>query len=73
MRIIQSELSKLMSLPSTWIACAAGIITPVAIAVLTSLTSPPDGNTGFSELAIGVVGGNRPGCFRNWKRIHHRG
>lgn len=56
MRIIQSELSKLMSLPSTWIACAAGIITPVDIAVLTSLTWPPDGNTGFSELAIGVVG-----------------
>ncbi|GAA1486481.1 ABC transporter permease [Brachybacterium fresconis] len=56
MRTLRSELSKLASLPFVWIAFAAGFIVPVGISVLTSLTSTPGENTGFSELAIGVVG-----------------
>ncbi|GAB3616558.1 hypothetical protein GCM10027416_11150 [Okibacterium endophyticum] len=56
MRALRAELSKLASLPSTWIAFAAGLVVPTGIAVITSLTSTPGENTGFSELAIGVVG-----------------
>lgn len=56
MRALRSELSKLASLPFTWIAFAAGLIVPVGITTITSLTSTPGSNTGFSELAIGVVG-----------------
>lgn len=56
MRTLRSELSKFASLPFVWIAFAAGLVVPVGIAVITSLTSTPGENTGFSELAIGVVG-----------------
>ncbi|GAA1532257.1 hypothetical protein [Brevibacterium picturae] len=56
MRALRSELSKLASLPFAWISFAAGLIVPVGITAITSLTSTPGDNTGFSELAIGVVG-----------------
>lgn len=56
MNTLRSELSKLASLPFVWMAFAAGLVVPVGIAVITSLTSTPGSNTGFSELAIGVVG-----------------
>lgn len=56
MRVFRSELSKLLTLPFTWIAVAAGLALPTGIAVITSLTTSPDENTGFSEIAIGVAG-----------------
>lgn len=56
MNTLRSELSKLTSLPLVWIAFAAGLVVPVGITVITSLTSRPGRDTGFSELAIGVVG-----------------
>lgn len=56
MNTLRSELSKLLSLPFTWVAVAAGLTVPIGISVITSLTSTPGLDTGFSELAIGVVG-----------------
>ncbi|RDB49106.1 ABC transporter permease [Tsukamurella tyrosinosolvens] len=56
MNTVRAELIKLTTLPLAWAAFAAGLIVPVGIAVITSLTATPDGNTCFSELAIGVVG-----------------
>ena len=56
MRALRSELSKLASLPFAWLAFAAGLFVPIGIAIITSLTSTPGPDTGFSELAIGVLG-----------------
>lgn len=56
MRALRAELSKLATLPFVWITVAAGLAVPTGIAVITSLTATPGDNTGFSELAIGVVG-----------------
>lgn len=56
MRALHAELSKLASLPFVWLAFAAGLVVPTGIAVITSLTGTPGPDTGFSELAIGVLG-----------------
>ena len=56
MRALRAELSKLATLPFVWLAVAAGLIVPTGIAVITSLTTTPGSDTGFSELAIGVLG-----------------
>ncbi len=56
MRALRAELSKLATLPFVWLALAAGLIVPTGIAVITSLTTTPSADTGFSELAIGVLG-----------------
>lgn len=56
MRALSAELSKLATLPFVWLALAAGLIVPTGIAVITSATTAPSADTGFSELAIGVLG-----------------
>lgn len=56
MRALRAELIKLVSLPSGWVALIAGLVIPTGICVITSLTSQPGPDTGFSELAIGVLG-----------------
>lgn len=56
MRPLRAELSKLANLPSVWLACAAGLVVPTGIAVITSLTTAPGRDTGFSELGVGVLG-----------------
>lgn len=56
MRAVRAELSKLATLPFVWLAFAAGLLVPTVIAVITSLTSEPGRDTGFSELAVGVLG-----------------
>lgn len=56
MRALRAELSKLVTLPFTWIAAAAGIVVPVGIAAITGATSDPGPDTGYAELAVGVLG-----------------
>ena len=56
MRVLRAELSKLATLPFTWLAAAAGIIIPTGISIITSATSTPGPDTGFAELAVGVLG-----------------
>lgn len=56
MRALRAELSKLATLPSIWLAVAAGLVVPTGISVITSLTTTSGSDTGFSELAIGVLG-----------------
>lgn len=56
MRALRAELSKLASLPFAWLAFAAGLVVPTGIAVITSATTEPGPDTGFNELAIGVIG-----------------
>lgn len=56
MRALRAELSKLATLPFAWLAFAAGLVVPTGIAVITSLTSDPGPDTGFAELAVGVLG-----------------
>ncbi|MGO3170126.1 MAG: ABC transporter permease [Bavariicoccus seileri] len=58
MRTLTSELSKLNSLPFIWVACAAGLIVPNVIAIITSLSGSPGASvdTGFSELSVGALG-----------------
>lgn len=56
MRALRAEMSKLASLPAAWLAITAGLVVPTGIAVITSLTATPGPDTGFSELAIGVLG-----------------
>lgn len=56
MRVLRAELSKLATLPFTWLAVTAGLVVPTGISVITSLTATPGPDTGFSELAIGVLG-----------------
>ncbi len=56
MRALRAELSKLATLPFVWLAFAAGLVVPTGIAVITSLTGTPGPDTGFSELAVGVLG-----------------
>lgn len=56
MKALRAELSKIASLPLVWLAYAAGIVVPVGIAIITSLTQEPGPDTGFSELAVGVLG-----------------
>lgn len=56
MRALRAELSKLSTLPFVWLAVVAGLIVPIGIAVITSLTTTLGSDTGFSELAIGVLG-----------------
>lgn len=56
MRALRAELSKLATLPFVGLAIAAGLVVPTGIAFITSLTTTPGPDTGFSELAIGVLG-----------------
>ncbi|MBY7141906.1 ABC transporter permease [Virgibacillus sp. NKC19-3] len=58
MRALTVELSKLISLPSVWLAFAAGLIVPNVIAVIATLNGSNAANidTGFGELSIGVLG-----------------
>ncbi|WP_150462947.1 ABC transporter permease [Nesterenkonia ebinurensis] len=56
MRAVLAEVSKLATLPFVWLAFAAGLLVPTVIAVITSLTSESGPDTGFSELAVGVLG-----------------
>ena len=56
MRALRAELSKLATLPFVWLAIAASLAVPTGIAVITSLTTTPGPDTGFAELAIGVLG-----------------
>jgi hypothetical protein len=56
MRALAAELSKLATLPFTWLAFAAGLIVPSGVAIITALTTEPGPDTGFAELGIGVVG-----------------
>ncbi|MEW9531745.1 ABC transporter permease [Microbispora sp. NPDC049125] len=66
MRVLAAEASKLVSLPSAWIAMAAGVLVPSVIAAITA-SSALDAisrgaktaagvDTGYQELAFGVVG-----------------
>lgn len=56
MRALRAELAKLATLPFVWLAVAAGLAAPTGIVVITSLTGDPGIDTGFAELALGVVG-----------------
>ena len=58
MKALTAELSKLISLPFFWVACAAGLIVPNVIAIITSLSGSPGASidTGFSELSVGALG-----------------
>lgn len=58
MRALNAELSKLISLPSVWLAFAAGLIVPNVIAVISLLngSNAADMDTGFAELSVGVLG-----------------
>lgn len=55
MRAVTAELSKLASLPATWLAMAAGIVVTGGVSVL-SAGSDPSPDSGFSSLALGVAG-----------------
>ncbi|GII84536.1 hypothetical protein Ssi03_25260 [Sphaerisporangium siamense] len=62
MRALAAEASKLASLPAVWIAAAVGVLLPSLIAVMNSAAArgatvePAGTNTGYYELAFGVVG-----------------
>ncbi len=56
MRALRAELSKLASLPFAWLGFAAGLVVPIGITIITSLTTTPGPDTGFNELSIGVLG-----------------
>ena len=56
MSLLRAELSKLATLPFVWLAAGAGLVVPTGLAVITSFTTTPGSDTGFSELAIGVPG-----------------
>ncbi|WP_454932395.1 hypothetical protein [Actinomyces oricola] len=56
MRTLRAELSKLVTLPFAWLGFIAGLVVPVGITTITSLTTEPGPDTGFSELAVGVLG-----------------
>ncbi|GGA58156.1 hypothetical protein GCM10011490_05060 [Pseudoclavibacter endophyticus] len=56
MRALRSELSKLLSLPFTWIAVATGLIMPIGITAITRATGDPRADSSFSEFGLGVAG-----------------
>ena len=56
MKALRAELSKLATLPFTWLAFAVGITIPAGITIIIGATSEPSPDTGFSELAVGVLG-----------------
>lgn len=62
MRALAAEFAKLASLPAAWIAAAISVLVPGGIAVLTASAARRGGvptagiDTGYQELAIGVVG-----------------
>ncbi|MEV4297534.1 ABC transporter permease [Microbispora rosea] len=66
MRALAAEASKLASLPAVWIAMAAGVLVPGVVAAITAssalgaITRGAQANaaidTGYQELAFGVVG-----------------
>lgn len=56
MRVVSAELSKLVSLPATWLAAAVGVVVSAAVTVLSAGSSTPGADTGFSSLALGVAG-----------------
>lgn len=56
MRALRAELSKLVTLPFAWLGFIAGLVVPVGITTIASLTIEPGPDTGFSELAVGVLG-----------------
>lgn len=56
MKAIRAELSKLIALPAVWFACIAGIVVSAGVAVISSGSSAPGADTGFSSLALGVAG-----------------
>lgn len=55
MRAVSAELTKLGSLPATWLAMAAGLAVTAGVTVL-SAGSEPSPDVGFSSLALGVAG-----------------
>ena len=57
MNAIRAELTKLTSLPAVWIAVAIGLVLPAGVAVLNASNSRarPSADTGFRDLAIGVI------------------
>ncbi|TCC07832.1 ABC transporter permease [Kribbella soli] len=57
MKALRAELTKLTSLPGVWIAVAIGLVLPAGVTVLNASNSRsvPSADTGFRELAIGVV------------------
>ncbi|WP_432932105.1 ABC transporter permease [Microbispora sp. CA-135349] len=66
MRALAAEVSKLASLPAVWIAAAAGVLVPGVIAAITASSAlgaitrgagtTAGIDTGYQELAFGVVG-----------------
>ncbi|WP_129656336.1 ABC transporter permease [Rothia halotolerans] len=56
MRALRAELSKLVSLPASWLAAAVGVVVSAAVTVLSAGSSTPGPDTGFSSLALGVAG-----------------
>ncbi|SIQ19831.1 hypothetical protein SAMN05421833_101113 [Microbispora rosea] len=66
MRALAAEASKLASLPTVWIAMAAGVLVPSVIAAITASSTRSTitrgaatvagADTGYQELAFGVVG-----------------
>ncbi|MFG1821995.1 ABC transporter permease [Microbispora bryophytorum] len=66
MRALAAEASKLASLPAVWIAMAAGVLVPGVVAAITASSTRgaiergaatvAGADTGYQELAFGVVG-----------------
>ena len=57
MKAARAELIKLTSLPAVWIAVAIGLVLPAGVTLLNASNSHarPSADTGFRELAIGVI------------------
>lgn len=55
-RALRAEAVKLATLPAAWISLFVGVVVPVGVVVITSLTARPGLDTGFQELALGAVG-----------------
>jgi ABC-2 type transport system permease protein len=53
---VRAELLKLAGLPSVWVAAALSLLVPPLLAVLGSRSGPDGADTGFMQLAFGVLG-----------------
>lgn len=56
MRAVRAELAKLVTLPATWVAVLLGLVVPSGVGILAGSGAGPGVDTGYQDLAFGVVG-----------------
>jgi ABC-2 type transport system permease protein len=54
--VVRAELFKLAGLPSVWVAAGLGLAVPPLLALLNSRTVGTGADSGYQELAFGVIG-----------------